>query len=74
MVCSIVYADSDVMWVQGVLDMLVDGGTWACPCTTSLFKFNKKRKEYELVGDKDDPTNIITITILEKELGYKRKE
>jgi hypothetical protein len=68
------YQDSDVKWMEYLVSCITDTGVWCCPCTQSIFKFDKPRKEYELVGDITDPTNIISMSILEKELGYTRKE
>ena len=65
-----VYQESDTQWLRNVVNILTDGGAWSCPCSGSTFKFDKTKKTYELTGSRDDPTNGITIAILEDELGY----
>lgn len=63
---------SDIAWVEGLLRMLKDDGVWACPCSRSVFTFDKVKKEYVLEGDPQDTTNRKTIRIL-KDLGWKEK-
>ena len=65
------YSDNDIGWVQDMLRMLKNNGTWACPCSRTVFRFDKKNKTYSIVdGSPDDPTNRITTAILENELEY----
>jgi Rieske Fe-S protein len=63
---------SDIAWVEELLRVLKDNGTWACPCSQSVFVFDKKAKEYTLQGCSEDPTNRKTIKIL-TDLGWKKK-
>ena len=65
-------ADSDVEWVKELVRMIKDGGTWAVPCSLSMFTFYHSKKEYVLVGDKNDPTNHKTFRILNM-LGWKER-
>lgn len=62
----------DIAWVEGLLRMLKDDGVWVCPCSMSIFTFDKTKKEYVLEGDPQDTTNRKTIRIL-KDRGWKEK-
>jgi hypothetical protein len=64
---------SDIEWVQELLRVLTDGGTWAVPCSASIFTFYHSKKEYVLLGERDDMTNAKTIIILER-LGWKERK
>jgi len=63
---------SDIEWVKELLRILKDGGTWAVPCSCGIFTFYKSKKEYTFVGNREDPTDQKTFTIL-KQLGWKEK-
>jgi len=66
-------APSDIAWLEGLLRILTNDGVWACPCSASIFIFDKKAKTYDLaVGSPDDPTNKKTIKILTS-TGWKEK-
>lgn len=63
---------SDIQWVEELLRILTNDGVWACPCSRSIFVFDKHAKTYTLrVGDPKDPTNRKTIKIL-TDLGWKK--
>jgi Rieske Fe-S protein len=76
MVCKIepewAPSPSDIAWVEGLLRMLKNDGVWACPCSMSIFTFDKKAKKYDLAGDPEDATNKKTVKIL-THLGWKKK-
>lgn len=61
---------SDIAWLEGWIRMLKNDGVWVCPCSESIFTFNKEKKEYKLEGDHQDPTNRKTLRIL-KDLGWR---
>ena len=64
-------APSDIAWLEGILKMLMNNGVWACPCSETIFVFNKEKKEYKLLaGDHQDPANCKTFRIL-KDLGWR---
>ena len=64
---------SDIDWVRELLRMLKDGATWVVPCSTSIYTFYHSRKEYVLVGDRDDETNQRTNKILDM-FGWKERK
>ena len=63
---------SDIVWVEELLRVIRDGGTWAVPCSLSIYTFYHSEKEYVFVGDRDEETNQMTVEIL-KRLGWKER-
>jgi len=73
---GVYYTQEDQEWLEDLLSTMSDHSVWGCPCTFSVFKFNKPDKTYsiECPVDADEfIANRITIKILGK-LGYKRVE
>ena len=73
MVMAIEYTKEDIEWIEGLLSVVTDTGCWICPCSETVFTFNKPKKEFSIkVGSDSDATNMITVAILVNELGYSQ--
>jgi hypothetical protein len=62
----------DVTWMQGVLQMLKEGGTWGIPESESCFTFYHSRKKYDFKGDQKHETNQRSFKLL-KLLGWEQE-
>ena len=73
MVMAIDYTKEDIEWIEQLLSVVTDDGCWMCPCSKTVFQFNKPKKEFSIkVGSDSDAVNMITVAILVNELGYSR--
>lgn len=63
----------DIEWTKRLIDSLCDGGCWAVPASLSIYTFNKKQKEYTLVGDCTHCCNQRIMKVL-TQLGYSLKQ
>ena len=62
---------SDIDWLQSMIEHTHTGSIWACPCTETLFKFDHENKILTVVsGDINEPTNQLTKQGMEV-LGWK---
>lgn len=52
---------SDIAWTENLLRMIKDGGMWAVPMSSSIYRVNHKDRQLELVeGDALDMHSRIT--------------
>lgn len=52
--------DRAIRWMQGLLNTLKDGGTWAVPRAKTVYQFSKTKKScLRLIGDGDKAIEIV---------------